>query len=299
MLTPYQGPSRVLVGFDGSDDAYSALKLGIAEAQARAAELVVVHAVDDTVLNSAWGVVFDPEEIKLNAAEMVAKGVEDAVAAGLPRNRVRTEVVLGNPAAALTRMSHQASLVVVGRRATEPGERLFVGSTSVGVVGAAHCPVIVVSAIDTPHEGRTGVIGVAVDTSARGAVALEWALQECTQFGGRVVVISIFRSPQGRWFTGGEPTEEQQQAAVAVTQERMSEMISEITEDYPDAEVSLEVSYGNPVDVLVARTDELDLLMLEVHASFPTYSVGGLIRGVLTHGRCPVAVIRPKDSHGS
>ena len=299
MLQPYDGPARVLVGFDGSDDAFRALELGIAEARAREAELVVVHAVDDTVLNSAWGVVFDPEEIKLNAAEMLARGVEDAVAAGLPRNRVRTEVVLGNPAAALTRMSHQASLVVVGRRATEPGERLFVGSTSVGVVGAAHCPVIVVSAIDTPHEARTGVIGVAVDTSARGAVALEWALQESIQFGGKVVVISVFRSPQGRWFTGGDPTDEQKEAAIAVTRERMAEMISEITEDYPEAEVELEVDYGNPVDVLVARSDELDLLMLEVHASFPTYSVGGLIRGVLTWGHCPIGVIRPKDSHGS
>ncbi|MCE1173165.1 MAG: universal stress protein [Propionibacteriales bacterium] len=299
MLKPYQGSPRVLVGFDGSDDAYRALQLGIAEAQARDAELVVVHAVDDTVLNSAWGVVFDPEEIKLNAAEMVARGVEDAIAAGLPRERVRTEIVLGNPAAALTKMSHQASLVVVGRRATEPGERLFVGSTSVGVVGAAHCPVIVVSASEELPDTRTGVIGVAVDTSARGAVALEWALQECAQFGGRVVVISIFRGPQGRWFSGGQLTDEQKQAAIDVTRARMEEMVSEITEDYPDVEVSLEVSYGNPVDVLVARTDELDLLMLEVHASFPTYSVGGLIRGVLTYGRCPIGVIRPKDSHGS
>ncbi|MGF3957096.1 universal stress protein, partial [Staphylococcus aureus] len=71
------------------------------------------------------------------------------------------------------------------------------------------------------------------------------------------------------------------------------------TEDYPDVEVSVEVSYGTPVDVLVARSEELDLLMLEVHASFPTYSVGGLIRGVLTHAKCPVGVIRPKDAHGS
>jgi nucleotide-binding universal stress UspA family protein len=298
-LQPYQGPARVLVGFDGSEDSYRALEYSIAEAKSREAELVVVHAVDDTVLNSAWGVVFDPEEIKLNAAEMVARGVEDAVTAGLPRDRIRTEVVLGNPAAALTRMSHHASLVVVGRRATEPGEQLFVGSTSVGVVGASHCPVIVVSAVDTPHEARTGVIGVAVDTSARGAVALEWALQECGRNGGRVLVLSIIRSPQGRWFTGGTPSPEQQQAAVTVTRARMEDMVGEITEDYPDVEVEVEVSYGTPVDVLVARSEELDLLMLEVHASFPTYSVGGLIRGVLTHAKCPVGVIRPKDAHGS
>ena len=52
---------------------------------------MLVHAVDDTVLNSAWGVVFDPEEIKLGAAEMLAKGVNDAVAGGMARGRVRTE----------------------------------------------------------------------------------------------------------------------------------------------------------------------------------------------------------------
>ncbi len=76
MLKPYEGPARGLVGFDGSEDSHRALQHGIGEALQRDAELVLVHAVDDTVLNSAWGVVFDPEEIKLGAAEMLAKGVE-------------------------------------------------------------------------------------------------------------------------------------------------------------------------------------------------------------------------------
>lgn len=299
MLIPYSGPARIVVGFDGSDDSHRALVHGIAEAKARSAELVLVYAVDDTVLNSAWGVVFDPEEIKQGAADMLAKGVAEATAAGLPPNRVRTDVVLGNPAAALTRHSDQASLVVVGRRSTDPGERLFIGSTSVGVVGAAHCPVIVVSENDIVHEKRTGLIGVAVDTSARGAVALEWALTECRDHGGKVVVISVCRAPQGRWFTGGRPTPEQEQAAIDVTRARMSDMVSEITEDFGEVDVTLEVSYGSPLDILTARTEELDLLVLEVHASFPTYSVGGLIRGLLSHGRCPIGVIRPKASHGS
>ncbi len=299
MLKPYEGPARVVVGFDGSEDAYRALQHGIAEALERKAELVLVHAVDDTVLNSAWGVVFDPEEIKLGAASMLAKGVDDAVAAGMARNSVRTEIVLGNPAAALTRMSSQASLIVVGRRSNAAGERQYVGSTSVGVVGAAHCPVIVVSDNDIVREKRTGLIGVAVDTSARGAVALEWALTECQDHGGKVVVISVCRAPQGRWVSGGQPTPEQQDAAVEVTRARMSEMISEITEDFPGVDVTLEVPYGSPLDLLTARTEDLDMLVVEVHAAFPTYSVGGMIRGLLSHGHCPIGVIRPKDSHGS
>jgi len=299
MLKHYEGPARVVVGFDGSEDAHRALQHAIAEAMAREAELVLVHAVDDTVLNSAWGVVFDPEEIKQGAAAMLANGVDEAVDAGMARNRVRTEIVLGNPAAALTRLSAQASLIVVGRRSNPGGERQYVGSTSVGVVGTAHCPVIVVSDNDIVREQRTGLIGVAVDTSARGAVALEWALSECQDHGGKVVVISVCRAPQGRWFSGGQPTQEQQDAAVEVTRARMTEMISEITEDFVGVDVTLEVPYGSPLDLLTARTEDLDMLVLEVHASFPTYSVGGTIRGLLSHGRCPIGVIRPKDSHGS
>lgn len=299
MLRPYAGPARVVVGFDGSGDSNRALSYGVGEARQRDAELVLVHAVDDTVLNSAWGVVFDPEEIKEGAAAMLVKAVEDAVDAGLDRHRVRTEVVLGNPAAALTRMSDQASLVVVGRQSSAAGEKPFAGSTAVGVVGASHCPVIVVSEEDIVREERTGLIGVAVDTSARGAVALEWALTECSHHGGKVVVVSVCRAPQGRWFTGGRPTPEQEQAAVEVTRARMADMVSEITEDFPDVEVTLEVEYGNPLDILVARSEQLDVLAIEVHASFPTYSVGGLIRGLLSHARCPVGVIRPKDAHGS
>jgi len=114
-----------------------------------------------------------------------------------------------------------------------------------------------------------------------------------------VVVISVCRAPQGRWFSGGQPTHEQQDAAVAVTRARMSEMISEITEDFPDVAVTLEVPYGSPLDLLVAKSEELDMLVVEVHAAFPTYSVGGLIRGLLSHGSCPIGVIRPKDAHGS
>lgn len=299
MLKPYAGPARVVVGFDGSEDASRALEYGIVEAKHRDAELAVVHAVDDTVLNSAWGVVFDPEEIKLGAAEMLASTIDVAVARGLERGRVRTQVVLGNTAAALTRLSSDASLVVLGRRSNSSGEKAFVGSTAVGVVGAAHCPVIVVSSTDIVREAPAGQIGVAVDTSARGAVALEWALSECQARGGKVSVISVCRAPQGRWFSSGQPTPEQQEAAVEVTRQRMTEMIQPLAEAFPDVAVELEVEYGVPLDILAARTAELDLLALEVHAAFPTYSVGGLIRGLMSHGSCPIAVIRPKDSHGS
>ncbi len=299
MLKSYQGPARVLVGFDGSDDSHRALVYAIDEAKAREAELVLVHAVDDTVLNSAWGVVFDPDAIRAAAAEMLEGGVAEAVNAGLARDRVRTDVVLGNPAAALSSLSEQASLIVVGRRSVSAGERMFVGSTAVGVAGAAHCPVIMVSATGHVHEPRSGLVGVAVDSAGRGSIALEWALQECGRRGGSVVVLSVCKAPQSRIFHAGHPTQEQQDAAMAITRDRVAAMVSQLSTQFPGVPVDIQVSYGTPLDILVAKTDELDLLVLEVHPSFPTYSIGGVIRGLMTHGRCPIGTIRAKASHGS
>lgn len=299
MLKAYDGPPRVIVGFDGSDDSLSALTYGAGEALVRNSELVLLHAVDDTVLNSAWGVVFDPDEIRAGARELLATGVQEAVALGVPAERIRTHVELGNPAAALAHFSEAASLVVLGRRSIAPGERGFVGSTAVGVAGTAHCPVIIVTAGNVARTERTGLIGVGVSTAAKGANALEWALQECGRRGGSVVVLSVCRAPVNRFFHAGGPSQEQRDEAVAVTTDRVTQMIEPLAAAYPGVPVAIEVSYGNPLDVLVSRTADLDLLVVEVHANFPTYSVGGVTRGLMTHAQCPIGTIRDRDSHGS
>ena len=64
MLRDYDGPARVIVGYDGSAEADAALRYGVADALGRGADLVLVNAVDDMVLGSAWGVVFDVETIR-------------------------------------------------------------------------------------------------------------------------------------------------------------------------------------------------------------------------------------------
>ncbi|MDQ7991890.1 MAG: universal stress protein [Propionicimonas sp.] len=299
MLRPYEGPARVIVGYDGSEDAEAALRYGVTEAVSRDAELVLVNAVDDMVLNSAWGVVFDPETIRSSAMDLLAAGVERATGLGLPVDRIRNAVELGNPAAVLSRHSEAASLIVLGRRSVAEGERAFVGSTAVGVVGTSHCPVIVVGADHQQRTERAGLIGVGVNTAAKGALALEWALEECEAHGGEVVVVSVAKAASGRLFRSGAIPPELQAELVEVTRTRIEEMIRPLAQAHPGVPVGLEVSYGSPVDLLVARTDDLDLIVVEVQTSFPTYSVGGVTRGLLTHARCPVGTILARDSHGS
>ena len=299
MLRPYEGPARVIVGYDGSEDADRALHHGAAEAIARDADLVLVNAVDDMVLNSAWGVVFDPDTIRAAALDLLAGAVEQAAQEGVARDRIRTDVGLGNPAAVLARHSEAASLIVIGCRSVVEGERAFVGSTAVGLAGTSHCPVIAVSAQQRQRDERAGVIGVGVNTAAKGAIALEWALQECEAHGGSVVVISVAKAAAGRLFRSGGVPPEVEQELIAVTRERIAEMVRPLAQAHPGVKIDLDVSYGNPLDVLIQRSEDLDLVVVEVHTSFPTYSVGGVSRGLMTHALCPVGTIRARDSHGS
>lgn len=118
MLRDYDGPARVIVGYDGSAEAHAALRYGVADALERGADLVLVNAVDDMVLGSAWGVVFDVETIREAARRLLRSAAEQAVALGMPSDRLRHDVELGGPAAVLARHSEAASLIVVGRSST-------------------------------------------------------------------------------------------------------------------------------------------------------------------------------------
>lgn len=283
--------ARIVLGYDGSEDSLVALRRACLEAIERSAELVILHSVDDTVLNSAWGVVFDPEAIRLAATDLVDGAVTEATNAGLPFQRIKTAVELGNPAAALVRHSDQAELVVLGRRSVARAAQAFVGSTAAGVAGAANCPVMVVGA-DSPEPAADAPIGVAVNTAAQGGSALEWGLREAARKQVGLRVLSVCRAPQSRFFRSGAPSPEQQAAAISVTTERVEALIAPLVAGYPQVPVDLEVGYGNPLDVLVARSSELAALVVHVQTSFPTFSVGGLVRGLLAHAACPVVTLR-------
>ena len=74
---------RILIGFDGSDDSMAALEFAATEAAVRSGVLHIVYAVDDTVLNSAWGIVFDVEAVRRGGLELLERAREIAHARGV------------------------------------------------------------------------------------------------------------------------------------------------------------------------------------------------------------------------
>lgn len=290
-----QSDVRILVGFDGSDDGMAALQFAADEAAARAATLHIVYAVDDTVLNSAWGIVFDVEAVQRSGLELLEGAREVAHSRGVPLESITTECAMGQPAAVLSRLSESVSLVVVGRRAESGEHAMFVGSTAVGLAGTAACPAILVSALHRSRPRPHGVIGVGLDPGARGLIAVEWALKRAHRLSGRVRILTVVRPPQSRLFgTVSGPSEEQKERMLADVRERVTAAVGTVTAEVSNVPVDIEVRVGSPVDELVAMSSEVDLLIVGVHPTFPTYSVGGIVRGLMAHGACPVGLVRHK-----
>ncbi|WP_114560069.1 universal stress protein [Desertihabitans aurantiacus] len=281
--------ARVVVGVDGSDDGQRALVYACRAARAREAELLVAHAVDDAVLAGAWGVVYDPTLLQQAGETIVAEAVEFAQGMGVPADRISSEVVMGNPSGVLSKLSEEADLVVVGRRSVRGLERLFVGSTSVGVAASATCPVIMVSAAThVEHTGSLGRIGVGIEPNPKASVALTLAFEEAERRDAHLEVVHAWQPPTVGLFARSprpEKLEESRRADAA----RVHELVAPLAAAHPGVSYSVTETTAHPVDLLVERSAELDLLWLGVHEGM---TVGAVVRGVMAHSRCPVALVR-------
>ncbi|HEX8803923.1 MAG TPA: universal stress protein [Acidimicrobiales bacterium] len=143
---PDEGPGRVVVGVDGSEDGRRALTWALDEARARGAVLEVLHAWQPP-LAAAYPVgpllssTVDPLD---DAARTTLDGeLDDLDLGGLPAPVERT-VVCEGAAGALIDASKAAGLVVVGARGVGGFRGLLLGSVGAQVAHHAACPVVVV-----------------------------------------------------------------------------------------------------------------------------------------------------------
>lgn len=280
----------VLVGVDGSDDANRALHYAHRAAAHRGDDLMIVHAVDDAVLAGAWGVVYDPSALQEAGEHVIAAARELVVSEGFPQERIRTEVVMGNPTGVLARMSDGAGLLVVGRRSLSGLERLFVGSTTVGVAATAHCPVIMISAANMPAPGSLrGVIGVGVDATEDARESLSAAFEEASRRGAELQVIHAWAPPSG--FFADWSDEDHRAKHGDAARAGVESLVAGLRANYPQVRIDIQVLQGHPVKELTARSEHLDLLFLGVH-TIAGFGVGAVVRGLMAHSSCPLALVR-------
>lgn len=282
----------IVVGVDGSDDGLRAVRFGANTALRHGAELMLVNAVDDTLMAGAWGVVYDPEVLQAAgvSANEQAKGL--ALEIGLPAERIKTEVVMGSPGGVMARLSEVADLVVVGRRAATGLERMFVGSTSVAVVANASCPVVVISAAAHPSPvGSRGLVGVGLQTDPGSEKTLKAGFEQAKRLGSRLEIIHAIQPPVGLFARRLSPAQLDEQVRFA--QGGIQAIAADLAPAFPEVEYTVSVATDSPINELVSRSASYDLMVLGVgESSIPGFGLGGLMRGLMAHAECPLYITR-------
>jgi nucleotide-binding universal stress UspA family protein len=137
----------VVVGVDGTPVGEDAIAFAYAQASARGAELVAVHAWSDLILEAAYTAggapALDFSRLQRQSEELLAErlaGWQEKY----PDVHVVREVVHDRPTRALLRHAAHAQLLVVGTRGRGGFRGLLLGSTSQHMLYHAACPVAVV-----------------------------------------------------------------------------------------------------------------------------------------------------------
>ncbi|MGO8873771.1 MAG: universal stress protein [Acidimicrobiales bacterium] len=141
-----------------------------------------------------------------------------------------------------------------------------------------------------PPARRFRSIVVGVDGSEGADLALDWAAAEALRSGAGLTVV-------GAWSYGGHlrstpsPSDE---AAAVVEAARVR-----LVRGFAEVAVAGEVREGTPAFVLIEAALDADLLVVGARGlgGFHGLPLGSVAQHCLTHGACPVAIVRPSERH--
>ena len=134
---------RVVVGFDGSEDAIRAVRWAVDHAAGCGAQVAIVHAYDYPYLEQLDD---DAQQTMHDRAQSVARSIASEHRPGVA---VTAGAMVGDPAEVLIAAAHDADLLVVGDRGANAMHRWLLGSVATKCVHHAPCPVAVIRG---PHE---------------------------------------------------------------------------------------------------------------------------------------------------
>ncbi|MEE1768239.1 universal stress protein [Streptomyces sp. JV185] len=286
----------VIAAVDGSSPSREALEWAAHEAVRRGLGLTIVHArtPDRRV---------EPDTQRREAEELLDRSVR-RVSEIVPELRTSRLTPLDFPSAALTSLSRDASLVVLGSRGLGGFRSLLLGSNSLAVASMADCPVVVVrggpSDEDTEAakadetagaaEAHTDIVaGVAADESSEGV--LEFAFETAaSRPGARLRIVhgwTMFSS-----MLSGGPVFDRD--AVADSAERtLAELTAGWREKYPQVEVVREPVGGSASRTLVTASATAALTVVGRRRGGESLGLGlsPVAQTTLTHALGAVAVV--------
>ena len=287
---------QIVVGFDGSPDAQSALEWAIREATSRRLGIRVVYVEPDL---SGW----DASAATMSGAPVLANvlphdpvavldpALEQVRSAGLA---VTSEALTGSTAGVLVEQSHTAQLLVIGSRGVGSISSIVLGSTVAHVAAHGHCPVIVVRA-----EGvAEGPVVVGADGSPESQEVVGWAFDHASRHALALEVLHAYSIPVYPGVVPYVPPVEITEATAGFEERVTHEVLAGWGEQYPDVVVTTRVLHGRPAPALIEASQRASLTVVgsRGRGAFLGMLLGSTSQSLLQHAHGSVAVLR-KHKH--
>ncbi|MFD5255911.1 universal stress protein [Streptomyces bobili] len=288
----------VIVGVDGSASSLDAVEVAAREAHVRGAVLRIVHAFGHAPGHLPAGPPWSPAG---HGLEPMVQGVlahaEERAHAAAPGIEVTRSVVAGEALEVLEIESRSAALAVVGSRGLGSFAGLLLGSTAVHLAAHGRCPLMVVRGRPDP----AGPVLLAVDGSASGEAAVEFAFAEAARREAPLVAMHVYRTWSGRDHEGpGDPL-----SAVVADADRLREAeqrlldgtVAAWQEVFPQVVVERRLVPSRISPALIDASREARLLVVGARGrgGFAGLLLGSVSQALLHHAHCPVTVVRGKE----
>jgi nucleotide-binding universal stress UspA family protein len=277
-------PHRIVVGYDGSDEARWAVDWAAAEAERTGSQLQIVNAYQIVWAGAYYTVAAEQTAAAREAAEQLVAEI-----VGRVRERGTVDVfgiaVEAPPASTLLDLGAAgARLLVVGNRGAGGLTNLLMGSVSQQVATHAAVPVVVVRGRSAAVDGP---VVAGVDGSASGDAALGLAFAAARARGAEVVAIRTHLSPPTLPPDNVYPGEVHAQERAA-----LEASLAAWREQYPDVKVEALVTAGRAAKVLigVSHTAQLVVVGSRGHGGFAGLLLGSVGQQLMHHAECPVLI---------
>jgi len=280
----------IVVAIDGSPANDGAIRWGAAEAMLRDLPLTLTHVVSPVIIDSQ-----DPRlrarirRWRAHCAKSLLAETKAALAetTSLESDQLRTALRFGPTLKALTEISSDASMVIVGSRihGSVGGRRL--GSVSAGLCSRAHCPVVVVHDSGTHLADRPVVVGVDGSPASERAIAI--AYDEASRRRIQLVAVHVW-TDVGVFPLLGMDWHVYREEADEVLGERLAGW----QERYPDVVVERRVYCDRPTHWLVEAASQAGLVVVGSHgrSAMASLVMGSVATAVAEAVDVPVIVAR-------
>lgn len=283
----------VVIGVDGSDPSIAAIEWGIAQAKKRNAEvrLVCVYELPFYAVHivpiATPNLTYESQLLRQAAEQMISELKAKYADSGV---KISTEIIEGDPTEELVHLSKRAALLVVGGRVNRQGgipERIL---RTVSTTLPAHscCPTVVVGADTLAGHLPVKKIAVGVDGSDAAKIALQRAAWEAERWGAELLVISAVNVDAVSWVPKFSLSKEFYDEIYESLQQQIAEVSAGL-----EISVSINVTSGNPINVLAEVSKDVDLLILGTRGrgGFIGMLLGSTSQAIMELARCPAFLV--------